>query len=170
VLWIAAAVMIAFGVAELPALGRMSSHGTGVLGFEFAGSTERVREILTRWGSQGLQAAREHVLIDLGFIVGYGVLLIGMCVRLSGRLQVRGHTRASVVAALLAWAALIAAAVNAMQKAFLWLETHGHVGQPLPALAAACGAITFTLALSAAVFAVSGALALHRRPSTEGAR
>src|ERR1700676_2752118 len=73
-LWLGAALLLAFGAAELPALARMSAHGTGVLGFEFAESTRRMREILARWGSPGLAGAREHVFIDLGFIVGYGLL------------------------------------------------------------------------------------------------
>jgi len=169
-LWIAAVVMVAFGVAELPALARMSSHGTGVLGFEFAGTTQRVRVILTRWGSEGLAGARQHVLIDLGFIVGYGVLLLGVCARLSGRFQDGGHARAAAAAALLAWAVLIAAAVNALQKLVLWFETHGHVGQPLPALAAACGGMTLALTVSAALFAIFGTLVLRRMPFAQSVR
>ena len=161
-LWLAAVVMLAFGAAELPALARMSSHGTGVLGFEFAGSTDRLRAILARWGSTGLAGAREHVLIDLGFILGYGVLLVGACARLSGRFQARGHMRAASIAALLAWGALIAAVVNVLQKLLLWLEVHGHIAQPLPALAAACGAVTFALAVPAALFAITGTIALRR--------
>jgi hypothetical protein len=156
--------MFAFGVAELPALARMGSHGTGVLGFEFAGSTDRMREILRRWGSAGLAGARDHVFIDVGFIVGYGVLLVGACGRLAGRFERHGRPRAAAVAGLLAWAALGAAIVNALQKLTLWLEIHGHIAQPLPALAAACGAITFALAGPAAVFAAAGAIVARRSP------
>lgn len=164
-LWLAAIVMLAFGAAELPALARMSSHGTGVLGFEFAGDTDRMREILALWGSTGLSGARQHVIIDLGFILGYGVLLVGGCGRLSRRFEARGHMRAATIAALLAWGALIAAVVNVIEKLLLWLEIHGHIAQPLPALAAACGAITFTLALSAALFTVLGTIMLRRLPA-----
>ncbi len=156
--------MLAFGAAELPALARMSSHGTGVLGFEFAGSTHRMQEILTRWGSAGRTAAQWHVFIDLGFILGYGLLLIGLCGRLAERFEREGHSRAASVAALLAWGALIAAIVNALQKIILWLELHGHIAQPLPTLAAVGGTITFTFAISAALFAAVGTIAM-RRPS-----
>jgi hypothetical protein len=154
--------MLAFGAAELPALARMSSHGTGVLGFEFAEGAHRMREILARWGSAGLAGARDHVLIDLGFIVGYGLLLVGACGRLAGRFRHQGRPKAAAISALLAWAALGAATVNALQKVVLWLEIHGHTAQPLPALAAACGAITFALATSAALFAALGAIAARR--------
>ena len=164
-LWIAVGVMLGFGAAELPALARMSSHGTGVLGFEFAASPARLREIMGRWGSAGRAGARQHVLLDLGFICGYGVLLLGMCGRLSEGFRRRGRARAAGVAALLAWGALIAAATNALQKAFLWLEIHGHIEQPLPSIAAACAGITFTLALSAVAFASFGALWLYRQPA-----
>ena len=74
-------------------------------------------------------------------------------------LRAPGAPEGSSAAALLAWAALAAAAVNALQKVLLWLEIHGHIAQPLPALAAACGAITFALATSAALFAALGAIA-----------
>lgn len=153
--------MVVFGAAELPALARMSSHGTGVLGFEFAASTHRMHEILTRWGPAGHAAAQQHVFIDLGFILGYGLLLIGLCGRLAGRLEREGHSRAARIAALLAWGALIAAVANALQKIVLWLELHGHIMQPLPVLAAACGTITLTLAISATLFAVGGTIALR---------
>jgi hypothetical protein len=109
------------------------------------------------------------VLIDLGFILGYGLLLVGVCGRLSERFERRGSTRTAAVAALLAWAALTAAAVNGLQKIVLWLEVHGQIAQPLPALAAACAGITFALAIPAALFAVSGAVALQRLPSSEEA-
>lgn len=154
--------MLVFGAAELPALARMSSHDTGVLGFEFAASTHRMHEILARWGPAGHAAAQQHVFIDLGFILGYGLLLIGLCGRLAEQLQHEGHPRAATVAALLAWGALIAAVANALQKIVLWLELHGHIAQPLPALAAACGTITFTLAISAALFASVGTIAMRR--------
>jgi hypothetical protein len=163
-LWLAGIVMLAFGAAELPALARMSAHGTGVLGFEFAGSTHRMHEILIRWGPAGHAAAQEHVFIDLGFILGYGLLLIGVCGRLAGRFEREGQPRAATAAALLAWGALIAATTNALQKIVLWLELHGHIAQPLPALAVACGTITFTLAISAALFAIVSMIAMRRPP------
>jgi hypothetical protein len=133
-----------------------------VLGFEFAATTGRLREALTRWGSAGHTAARQHVLFDLGFILGYGLLLIGLCGRLSNRLRHQGRTRAATLAALLAWGALVAAAANALQKILLWLELHGDVTQPLPALAATFGALTLTLAILAALFAATAGIAVRR--------
>ena len=156
--------MLVFGAAELPALARMSAHGAGVLGFEFAASTGRMHEILIRWGPAGRAAAREHVFIDLGFILGYGLLLIGSCARLAGRMQRGGYPRGAMVAALLAWGALVAAIANALQKIVLWLELHGHIAQPLPTFAAVGGAITFALAIPAALFAILAAIAMRRSP------
>ncbi|HEY1688868.1 MAG TPA: hypothetical protein VGF95_08390 [Solirubrobacteraceae bacterium] len=153
-----AAGMLAFGAAELPALASMSAHGTSVLGFELAGSTSRLRTILTRWGDPGRSAAERHVLLDLGFIVGYGLLLAGICTRLAGSLRARGRDRLATVAALLAWAALLAAIANLVQKLLLWLELHGHTAQPLPAIAMACDIVTFGLALPAALFAATVAI------------
>lgn len=154
--------MLISATAELPALAQMSSHGAGVLSFEFAGSTPRLREIITGWGTPGLAGAQQHIVIDLGFILGYGTLLWGACGRLANRLEGRGRSTAAAVAAWLAWAAVVAAAINALQKLLLWLEIHGHAAQPLPALAAACGAITFVLATPAALFALGGTIERHR--------
>lgn len=164
-LWGCAVGVLVFGVAELPALARMSSHGASVLGFELAGSTQRLREILGQWGATGRGAAGEHVLIDLGFIACYGALLFGACSRLASRFEERRQPRAATVAAVMTWAGLTAAAINLAQKILLWLELHGHLAQPLPGLAAVCGVLTIVLGLSAALFALGGALALRRSPT-----
>jgi hypothetical protein len=111
--------MLLFGLAELPALLIMSAHGTDVLGFEQAGSAHRLKEILLGWGASGRGAAEAHVVIDLGFIACYGLLLAGICGRLSSRYRDSGHTRVAHLAGVLAWVALIAAAVNVLQKLVL---------------------------------------------------
>jgi hypothetical protein len=154
--------MVLFGLAELPALVTMSAHGTGVLGFERAGTTRRLNEILSVWGTHGRAAAEAHVFIDLGFIACYGLLLAGMCVRLGRLYQRSGHPRVTQIATAFAWAALVAATVNVLQKLVLWLELHGHTAEPLPALASLCAAITSLLAAAVVLFAIITALAARR--------
>lgn len=144
-LWLLGLGMVLFGLAELPALVTMSAHGTGVLGFERAGTTRRLNEILSVWGPHGRGAAEAHVFIDLGFIACYGLLLAGLCVRLRLPYQRSGHPRVARIATAFAWAALIAATVNILQKLILWLELHGQTAQLLPALASlsACHMLWF---------------------------
>jgi hypothetical protein len=161
-LWLLGLGMVLFGLAELPALVTMSAHGTGVLGLERAGTTRRLNEILFVWGPHGRGAAEAHVFIDLGFIACYGLLLAGVCVRLWSRYTQSGHPRIAQIAHGLAWAALIAATVNIVQKLILWLELHGHTAQPLPALASLCAAITSLLAIAVVLFVVIAALAARR--------
>ncbi|HVA18579.1 MAG TPA: hypothetical protein VMU55_00215, partial [Solirubrobacteraceae bacterium] len=144
------------------ALVTMSAHGTGVLGFERAGTTHRLNEILFVWGPHGRGAAEAHVFIDLGFIACYGLLLTGICVRLGRLYQRSGHSRVAQIATAFVWAALIAAIVNMLQKLMLWLELHGHTAQPLPALASLCAAITSLLAIAVVLFAIFAALAARR--------
>lgn len=153
-LWLLGIGMVLFGLAELPALVTMSAHGTGVLGFERAGTTRRLNEILSVWGTHGRGAAEAHVLIDLGFIACYGLLLTGVCVRVGRLYQRSGHSRVAQIATAFAWAALIAAIVNILQKVILWLELHGHTAQPFPAFASLCAAITSLLAIAVVLFAV----------------
>lgn len=161
-LWLLGLAMVLFGLAELPALVTMSAHGTGVLGFERAGTTQRLDEILSVWGPHGRGAAEVHVFIDLGFIACYGLLLAGMCVRLRLLYQRSGHPRVAQIATAFAWGALIAATVNILQKLILWLELHGHTAQPLPMLASLCAAVTSLLAITVVLFAVIAALAARR--------
>lgn len=139
-LWLLGLGMVLFGLAELPALVTMGAHGTGVLGFERAGTTRRLKEILFVWGPHGRGAAEAHIFIDVGFIACYGLLLAGVCARLRHGYWQSGHQRVAQIAAGFAWAALIAATVNILQKLILWLELHGHTAQPLPALASLCAA------------------------------
>jgi hypothetical protein len=148
----------------------MGSHGTSVLGFEFAGSTRRLHQILTRWGASGRSAAREHVLLDLGFIVGYGLFLALACGRFARDCERAGRTKTAALAALLAWGALLAAAVNVLQKIVLWLELHGHTSQPLPTLAAVAATLILALGSMAAVCSVGGIVArrLNPAPAREG--
>jgi hypothetical protein len=161
-LWLLALGMVLFGLLEVPALVTMSAHGTGVLGFERANTTRRLNEILSVWGPHGRAAAEAHVFIDLGFIVCYGLLLAGICVRFWGLYSQSGHTRIAQIAGGLAWAALIAATVNILQKLILWLELHGHTSQPLPELASLCAATTGLLAITVVLFAVIAALAARQ--------
>lgn len=162
VLWLLALGMLLFGIIELPALVIMATHGTGVLGFERAGTTHRLNEILSVWGPDGRGAAEAHVFIDLGFIACYGLLLAGICTRLWNLYLRSGYPRVAQIAAGLAWAALIAATVNILQKLVLWLELHGHTAEPLPALASLCAAITSLLAVAAVLFAIIAALAARQ--------
>ena len=92
----------------------------------------------------------------------YGLLLAGICVRLGRLYQRSGHPRVAQIAAGFAWAALIAATVNILQKLVLWLELHGHTAEPLPALASLCAAITSLLAVAVVVFAIITALAARQ--------
>lgn len=163
ILWLLGLVMVLFGLAELPALVAMSAHGTGVLGFERVGTTGSLEKILLTWGTHGRAAAEEHVFIDLGFIACYGLLLAGLCVRLGHLYGRSGHSRVARIAAVFACAALIAAAVNILQKLMLWLELHGHTAQPLPALASLCAAITSFLAIAVVLFAIIAGLAAKQR-------
>jgi hypothetical protein len=119
--------------------------------------------------SVGRAGAQQEVFIDLGFILCYGLLLAGSCGRLARRFEKDGHARTATVAVLLSWAGLLAAAVNALQKVVLTLELHGHIAQPLPALATGCAAITFTLAVSAALFVTGGTIAVRRSRRTVAA-
>ncbi len=68
-----------------------SSSGYGILDFEFAWTTERVLEIFTVWGTNGIQLVTLETYWDMLYIIGYGFFIFGCILlvsrRLEGRLQ-----------------------------------------------------------------------------------
>jgi hypothetical protein len=63
-------------LAMAPADGRMKeTGGPGIVPFELTGGQHRADEILSEWGEEGQDAARQSLWIDFGFLLAYGTLL-----------------------------------------------------------------------------------------------
>jgi hypothetical protein len=165
VLWVLAAVTLVFGLAQTPALGTMSDRGTGILGFELAGSSDRADEIVTEWGPKGRSAARQSLVLDYGYLVGYGLLIAGACVVVGERAARLGRRRLAAAAPVLAWAALAAAACDALENVNLLIVAGQHTAQPWPGLAFAFACGKFALVNVALLFALIG-WAVTRRGRT----
>jgi hypothetical protein len=157
---------VAFGVAALPSLDTMEDHGVGIIELEFTGTSERAAKHHEQLGSEGRSAARTSLFLDYPYLIAYGLFLAGACVAVADRAGRAGRERLAALGAPLAWAALGAAACDAVENAMLLVVLDGHTGQPWPALAFGFAAVKFALAVSASVFALGGWLAtLRGRPT-----
>ncbi len=67
--------MIAFQFAFAPFNKIMESRGYNIINFELAWSPQKMDQILTSWGSEGIHAAIVLTWIDFGFILSYTAFL-----------------------------------------------------------------------------------------------
>src|SRR4051794_41554839 len=99
--------MRVFGVAHaalwVPMLAlewRMNrTGGAGIVPFELAGTPERSRKLMDRWGDDGRRAARLSLLLDYPFLVSYTGLQVAGCARAGEVLPAGPAVAASQVAA-----------------------------------------------------------------------
>jgi hypothetical protein len=159
------ALALICGAAMLPAMRTMADHGASLIAFESAGSVSRSREIIAGWGAAGKAAMWWQLTLDTPFLIGYGLFLAGACAAIARRAHGLGMPRLERAAAVLAWLGPIAAASDLVQNVALGFVLGGHLTQPWPRISALTGLLTTALALTAAVFALAGALAT-RRPAT----
>jgi hypothetical protein len=162
-LWSLAALTLLCGAVMLPAMRTMADHGVSLIAFESAGSVSRSQEIVTEWGSSGKAAMWWQLALDMPFLIGYGLFLAGACAAVARRARATERLRLERVAAVMAWLGPIAAATDFLQNVSLALVLTGHVAQPWPRISAIAGRTTTTLAVIAALFALTGALATRRQ-------
>ena len=136
------ALFVGFGAAQMPAVEDMSFHGANVFEFELAATTDKADEILFEWGGMGRDAARTQLLLDYGYLAGYGILLWLLC-------TAAGAPRLALVGAG-------AAGFDALENGALLLVQDGHTEQPWPALGAGFASLKF----AAATVALAGGLVL----------
>jgi hypothetical protein len=162
-LWLLAALTLAFGAAQLPSIGTMQDHGTGVVEFELMRTTARTAEVLADLGSEGRDAARTQLLLDYPYLISYGLFLSLACTAIAARARERGKARWLRVGELLAWGALGAALFDALENAALLAVLGGHADQPYPAIAYTAALGKFGLSIAAGAYALAGWVALRRR-------
>jgi hypothetical protein len=159
-----AALTLISGAAMLPAIWTMADRGASVIAFESAGGVSRSQTIVVGWGSAGKAAMWWQLALDTPFLIGYGLFLAGACAaeaRRAHQIERAGLERA---AAIIVWFGPLAATADLCQNVSLALVLGGHVAQPWPRISAVAAPVTTTLALSAVLFALAGAVATRRPP------
>ena len=148
-LWILAfALVVGFGLAQLPALAEMRTGGTDVLRFEMVATTHQAELVLSGWGEAGRAAARTQLLLDFGFLVGYGLLM--------------WVAATAVHAPRLALLGPVAAVADALENVALLAIVDGRTAQPWPALATTFAIVKF-VALTGWIVGVAATVVRQRR-------
>jgi hypothetical protein len=166
VLLAVAGVTVLVGIAVMGRLGRTmrSSGGAGIVAFELAGSVPRARMIQAGWSGnekKPMKAAAWSLVVDVPFLAAYGIGLAMLASLAAESARRHGWGGAADVAALAAWAALVAAAFDLIEDAALglvlakgWSEP-SNVEQPGPRIAQVAATLKFSLLAFAAWYLVT---------------
>lgn len=125
--------------------------GPGIVGFELAGSVERVDAILHAWGDRGAAAARRSLLIDYAVLGSYSPLMAILCSDAAERLRSQGRDRLSALGPLVSRAQLVAGACDAVENSALLAVLSGRRGA-LPAIARRSAQTKFALLSAGGIY------------------
>ena len=144
-LWLGAAAQ-ALLLVPLVALERRMQRtgGPGIIPFELAGSPERSRRILDRWGAEGRSAARASLLLDYPFLVAYAVFNVAATGAAADALRRAGAGRLAAAGGAVRAAQVAAAACDAAENTALLGVLAGR-SECLPAVAAGFARTKFVL-------------------------
>jgi hypothetical protein len=136
--------------------------GTGIGGFEFAGSGSRAAQIMVEWGAEGRRLAHLGLLLDYGYMLSYGIFfaLAGFAIRDTAR--ARGWRRMTRAGIVVPYFALAAACFDASENVALLLTLGGHGGSFAPPFATVCSSIKWTLIGIAILYVLCGLALLLR--------
>src|SRR5215207_1566154 len=138
---------------------RMQANGPGMVTFELAGGQERADEILSEWGDDGRDAARDQLWIDYGFMLAYGIFLGLASALLRDLCRDRGLRRLAAIGAVATWLGPLAAGFDALENACLLL-TVGAAGAAFPLLATIFATSKFLLLAGSITYLLAGVVGL----------
>ena len=122
----------------------MHSGGPGIIPFEVAGTREGAERIMRRWGPEGRAAARQSLILDYPFLVGYASLQAPTCAAAADAMRRRGWRARAAAGAAVSWGQLAAGGFDALENAALLGVLAGR-RRRLPAVARACATAKFAL-------------------------
>jgi len=158
--------LLAAGVATLlllwamsPMEDRMQANGPGMVTFELTGGQERADEILSEWGDDGRDAARDQLWIDYAFMLAYGIFLGLAAASMRDLCRDRGLRRLAAIGAVAIWLGPLAAGFDAIENACLLL-TVGGGGAAFPILATIFATCKFLLLAGAIGYLLAAGVGL----------
>lgn len=153
---------VALLLAMSPADSRMQdTGGPGIVPFELTGGQDRADEILSEWGEEGQDAARESLWIDFGFLLAYGTFLTLALAAVRDMARDRGWRRLAAIGGVAVSFGAIGAAFDALENICLLLTLDG-AGAAFPLLATIFAACKFAFLAAAIAYLLAG-LAMRRR-------
>jgi hypothetical protein len=159
------AVLLALQVLGAPL--RTDAAPAGIISYELAGTLTAAQEILESWGPQGRTYAGVNLGLDYLFLCAYAASIGLACILVSRRFKPGSPPHTAGV--LLAWALVLAAALDALENYALIRLLLGSTGGGLPALARSAALVKFLLVLLGLLYAIlAGLAALFFRPREKG--
>lgn len=121
----------------------------GIISFELAADPAVTELMLGSWDGRQKDAALRHTLFDFVYLLAYGGLISLLCENVA-----RGMRRELLVkaGALLAWCALLAAALDAIENVGILLLLQEGARTPLPQLVALFAGLKFMLVIPALLY------------------
>jgi hypothetical protein len=130
--------------------------GPGIIPFELAGTPDRARAIMDRWGEDGRAAARRSLLLDYPYLVTYTGLQVAGCAAASDALARRDAGGLAAAGRVIGPAQLAAGAFDAAENTALLGVLGGRATGRLPAVARACAQAKFALLIVGWAYAALG--------------
>ena len=131
---------------------RTEAAPQGIVSFEFAGTLAEAHRMMDAWGASGRVYAGLSLGLDYLFLALYGLTLALACVR-TARSFGGGYARLGEV---LAWGALLAAALDALENYALIRVLLGAASDAWPAVAYGAALTKFILVAAALLYFFSG--------------
>jgi hypothetical protein len=135
--------------------------GPGIIEFELAYTSDRAREILEQWGSDGRDAAYVSLILDYVYIVAWALFFSLACVAVAARQWRERWARTGVA---VAWLALIAGVCDMVEDAALMATIASDGAQPWPLVGGLFATVKFALIAVAIVYILAGLMAARGGP------
>lgn len=161
-------IMFGVGALGLPAMGQMGTR-VSIFDLQFMRTSANAVEKVALLGPSGVDAAQMTHYLDLLYLFTYAVALSAACVVVAARAADRGRTQLAALGPRIAWLAVAAAALDAVEDVAILLVLDGQTGQPWPAIAFGSSVVKFALLAVVIVYLIAGLVAtLGRRETPAG--
>lgn len=157
------------GALALPSFGRMDIRDVSILDLELMRTSANAVEYVARLGPDGVDAAKTAIYLDFPLLVLYAVALSASCAVLAARAAERGRTTLASAGRTIAWAAPVAAALDAIENVALLQVLSDRVDQPWPGIAFGFASVKFALIAVVVVYLVVGLARTAERVPTRSA-
>jgi hypothetical protein len=157
------------GALALPSLGRMNMRGVSILDLELMRTSANAVEHVARLGPTGIDAAKMSIYLDFPFLILYALALSASCAVLAARAADRGRTTLASAGRTIAWAAPVAAALDAVENVALLQVLSDRVDQPWPGIAFGFATVKFALLGVVVLYLVVGLVRTAERVPTSAA-
>lgn len=160
-------LMFGVGALGLPAMGQMGTN-VSILDLQFMRTSANAVEKVALLGPSGVDAAQMSHYLDFLYLATYALALSAACAVLAARAADRGQARLAAIGPRVAWLAVIAAGLDAVEDVAILLVLDGRTEQPWPAIAFGCSVVKFALIAVVILYLVVGlAVTLRRETPAE---